>query len=79
MFDRVWVCCMFLVQRFDAVIEALEKGQAVDLSGLPPSPGQGEEHWYYVKEVCNTQPSQLHLYSSFKNRSSKVTYRRNTS
>uniref|UniRef100_A0A3B4YFL0 Coiled-coil and C2 domain-containing protein 1B n=1 Tax=Seriola lalandi dorsalis TaxID=1841481 RepID=A0A3B4YFL0_SERLL len=27
-------------KRFDAVIEALEKGQAVDLSGLPPSPGQ---------------------------------------
>nr|XP_046263639.1 coiled-coil and C2 domain-containing protein 1B isoform X2 [Scatophagus argus] len=26
---------------FDAVLEALEKGQAVDLSGLPPSPGQG--------------------------------------
>uniref|UniRef100_A0A8C9X0G4 Coiled-coil and C2 domain containing 1B n=1 Tax=Sander lucioperca TaxID=283035 RepID=A0A8C9X0G4_SANLU len=50
-------------KRFDAVIEALEKGQAVDLSGLPPSPGQGEEHWYYVKEVCNTQPSQLHLYT----------------
>uniref|UniRef100_A0A665XB43 Coiled-coil and C2 domain-containing protein 1B n=1 Tax=Echeneis naucrates TaxID=173247 RepID=A0A665XB43_ECHNA len=30
-------------KRFDAVIEALEKGQAVDLSGLPPSPEQGEE------------------------------------
>ncbi|XP_041804284.1 coiled-coil and C2 domain-containing protein 1B isoform X2 [Chelmon rostratus] len=28
-------------KRFDAVIGALEKGQAVDLSGLPPSPGQG--------------------------------------
>ncbi|XP_071348012.1 coiled-coil and C2 domain-containing protein 1B isoform X2 [Trachinotus anak] len=28
-------------KRFDAVIEALEKGQAVDLSGLPPSPEQG--------------------------------------
>ncbi|XP_060940186.1 coiled-coil and C2 domain-containing protein 1B isoform X2 [Limanda limanda] len=28
-------------KRFDAVIEALEKGQEVDLSGLPPSPGQG--------------------------------------
>ncbi|XP_054870313.1 coiled-coil and C2 domain-containing protein 1B isoform X2 [Amphiprion ocellaris] len=27
-------------KRFDAVIEALEKGQAIDLSGLPPSPGQ---------------------------------------
>uniref|UniRef100_A0A673BRK6 C2 domain-containing protein n=1 Tax=Sphaeramia orbicularis TaxID=375764 RepID=A0A673BRK6_9TELE len=26
--------------KFDAVIEALEKGQAVDLSGLPPSPVQ---------------------------------------
>lgn len=34
--------CVF-VQRFDAVIEALEKGQAVDLSGLPPSPGEGKE------------------------------------
>uniref|UniRef100_A0A4W6FU94 Coiled-coil and C2 domain-containing protein 1B n=1 Tax=Lates calcarifer TaxID=8187 RepID=A0A4W6FU94_LATCA len=30
-------------KRFDAVIEAMEKGQAVDLSGLPPSLGQGEE------------------------------------
>ncbi|XP_069366664.1 coiled-coil and C2 domain-containing protein 1B isoform X2 [Paralichthys olivaceus] len=28
-------------KRFDPVIEALEKGQAIDLSGLPPSPGQG--------------------------------------
>lgn len=28
-------------KKFDAVIEALEKGQAVDLSGLPPSPGEG--------------------------------------
>lgn len=28
-------------KRFDAVIEALEKGQAVDLSGLPPSPEDG--------------------------------------
>ncbi|XP_024137181.1 coiled-coil and C2 domain-containing protein 1B [Oryzias melastigma] len=30
-------------KKFDAVIEALEKGQAVDLSGLPPSPGQDAE------------------------------------
>ncbi len=30
------------MQSFDAVIEAMQKGQAVDLSGLPPSPGQGE-------------------------------------
>uniref|UniRef100_A0A3Q3RV39 Coiled-coil and C2 domain containing 1B n=1 Tax=Mastacembelus armatus TaxID=205130 RepID=A0A3Q3RV39_9TELE len=29
----------------DAVILALEKGEAVDLSGLPPSPGQGEGHF----------------------------------
>lgn len=29
------------------MIEALEKGQAIDLSGLPPSPGQGEEHWLW--------------------------------
>ncbi|XP_053293559.1 coiled-coil and C2 domain-containing protein 1B isoform X1 [Pleuronectes platessa] len=28
-------------KRFDPVIEALEKGQEIDLSGLPPSPGQG--------------------------------------
>ncbi|XP_034558166.1 coiled-coil and C2 domain-containing protein 1B isoform X2 [Notolabrus celidotus] len=28
-------------KRFDAVIEALEKGQDVDLSGLPPPPGDG--------------------------------------
>ncbi|KAM4557537.1 coiled-coil and C2 domain-containing protein 1B [Fundulus diaphanus] len=28
-------------KRFDAVIEALEKGQAVDLSGLPSSPAKG--------------------------------------
>lgn len=28
-------------KRFDPVIEALEQGQAVDLSGLPPSPGEG--------------------------------------
>uniref|UniRef100_A0A3Q1F1P6 Coiled-coil and C2 domain containing 1B n=1 Tax=Acanthochromis polyacanthus TaxID=80966 RepID=A0A3Q1F1P6_9TELE len=27
-------------KRFDAVIEALEKGQPIDLSGLPPPPGQ---------------------------------------
>ena len=32
----------FLFQRFDAVIEALEKGQGVDLSGLPPSPADGK-------------------------------------
>ncbi|XP_015247023.1 PREDICTED: coiled-coil and C2 domain-containing protein 1B [Cyprinodon variegatus] len=30
-------------KRFDAVIEALEKGQAVDLSGLPSSPEKGAE------------------------------------
>ncbi|XP_017266457.1 coiled-coil and C2 domain-containing protein 1B isoform X2 [Kryptolebias marmoratus] len=28
-------------KKFDAVIEALEKGEPVDLSGLPPSPGRG--------------------------------------
>ncbi|XP_041849243.1 coiled-coil and C2 domain-containing protein 1B isoform X3 [Melanotaenia boesemani] len=28
-------------KRFDAVVEALEKGQAVDLGDLPPSPGEG--------------------------------------
>ena len=33
------------------MIEALEKGQAVDLSGLPPSPGQGEEHWLWWRLV----------------------------
>lgn len=48
MFDRVWFfVVVFLVQRFDAVIEAFEKGLAVDLSGLPPSPGQSKEHWCY--------------------------------
>uniref|UniRef100_A0A672HMW8 DM14 domain-containing protein n=1 Tax=Salarias fasciatus TaxID=181472 RepID=A0A672HMW8_SALFA len=31
-------------KRFDAVVEALEQGQAVDLSGLPPPPAQGENH-----------------------------------
>ena len=46
MSDAFGMFCHFLLQRFDAVIEALEKGQAVDLSGLPPSPGQGEEPWY---------------------------------
>lgn len=48
MFDSVVIlfCC---VQMFDAVIEALEKGQPVDLSGLPPSPEQGEEHWHFTK------------------------------
>lgn len=55
MFDRLWVFVLFLVQMFDAVIEGLDKGQAVDLSGLPPSPGQGKEHW------CN-----LFLFLSFK-------------
>lgn len=53
MFDGVWVFIFFLVQGFDAVIEAFEKGQAVDLSGLPPSPGQGKEHWcfYFCKQA----------------------------
>lgn len=45
MFDRLWVCVLFGVQMFDAAIEGLDKGQAVDLSGLPPSPEQGKEHW----------------------------------
>uniref|UniRef100_A0A671VG28 Coiled-coil and C2 domain containing 1B n=1 Tax=Sparus aurata TaxID=8175 RepID=A0A671VG28_SPAAU len=39
-------------KRFDAVIEALEKGQAIDLSGLPPSPGQGSAP---VKEPSSGQ------------------------
>ncbi|KAG7220920.1 hypothetical protein INR49_017770, partial [Caranx melampygus] len=44
-------------KRFDAVIEALEKGQAVDLSGLPPSPGQGSGGSSApVKETPLTQP-----------------------
>lgn len=38
-----FVLC-FLVQAFDAVIEALEKGQTVDVRGLPPPPGQGKQH-----------------------------------
>ncbi|XP_035525913.1 coiled-coil and C2 domain-containing protein 1B isoform X2 [Morone saxatilis] len=41
-------------KRFDAVIEALEKGQAVDLSGLPPSPGQGS-----VKETSPGQKTEV--------------------
>ncbi|XP_026230982.1 coiled-coil and C2 domain-containing protein 1B isoform X2 [Anabas testudineus] len=45
---------------FDAVIEALEKGQPVDLSGLPPSPEQGSAGSSApVKEVSPevTQPA----------------------
>uniref|UniRef100_A0A8C4IY54 Coiled-coil and C2 domain containing 1B n=1 Tax=Dicentrarchus labrax TaxID=13489 RepID=A0A8C4IY54_DICLA len=41
-------------KRFDAVIEALEKGQAVDLSGLPPSPGQGKERLLVLKCFYDT-------------------------
>ncbi|XP_067331717.1 coiled-coil and C2 domain-containing protein 1B isoform X3 [Channa argus] len=45
---------------FDAVIEALEKGQAVDLSGLPPSPGQGSAGPSApVKEISSGQNSQV--------------------
>uniref|UniRef100_A0A8D3EBY1 Coiled-coil and C2 domain-containing protein 1B n=1 Tax=Scophthalmus maximus TaxID=52904 RepID=A0A8D3EBY1_SCOMX len=49
-------------QRFDAVIESLEKGQAVDLSGLPPSRGQGEEPWsntfsFYVNVLFPSAPA----------------------
>ena len=40
----------FLFQRFDAVIEALEKGHAVDLSGLPPSPAEGRSPTAPVKQ-----------------------------
>uniref|UniRef100_A0A8C7YJ48 Coiled-coil and C2 domain containing 1B n=1 Tax=Oryzias sinensis TaxID=183150 RepID=A0A8C7YJ48_9TELE len=40
MMTKTAFVCYFCSQNFDAVIEALEKGRAVDLSGLPPSPGQ---------------------------------------
>lgn len=33
-----YVPALFLPQRFAAVLEALEKGQPVDLSAMPPSP-----------------------------------------
>lgn len=42
MFDLFFL--LNLIQSFDAAIEALEKGQSVDLSGLPSPPGQGEKH-----------------------------------
>ncbi|XP_029379912.1 coiled-coil and C2 domain-containing protein 1B isoform X2 [Echeneis naucrates] len=45
-------------KRFDAVIEALEKGQAVDLSGLPPSPEQGGGS-VPVKELSSGQNTQV--------------------
>ncbi|XP_028284181.1 coiled-coil and C2 domain-containing protein 1B [Parambassis ranga] len=45
---------------FDAVIEALEKGQVVDLSGLPPPPGQDAEgSSAAVKEPSSGQNTQL--------------------
>lgn len=45
-------------KRFDAVIEALEKGQAVDLSDLPPSPGQGGNS-AAMKEPSSEQNTQV--------------------
>ncbi|XP_029930380.1 coiled-coil and C2 domain-containing protein 1B [Myripristis murdjan] len=45
-------------KRFDAVIEALEKGQPVDLSGIPPSPGQVEGGAAPVKEPSPGQSTQ---------------------
>eukprot|EP00064_Thunnus_orientalis_P016969 superscaffoldBa00003487_g17042 len=45
-------------KRFDAVIEALEKGQAVDLSDLPPSPGQGGSS-AAMKEPSSEQNTQV--------------------
>lgn len=77
MFDRVGFL-VFLVQRFDAVIEALEKGQAIDLSGLPPSPGQGKEHWYNMFFYCSKQAGKLYLnFIYFKKKSYKVISRKN--
>lgn len=67
----------FLLQRFDAVIEALEKGQAVDLSGLPPSPGQGEERLYNMFFYFSKQANITSNFISFTNRSYRVIYRRN--
>ncbi|XP_018533559.1 coiled-coil and C2 domain-containing protein 1B isoform X1 [Lates calcarifer] len=47
-------------KRFDAVIEAMEKGQAVDLSGLPPSLGQGSGGSSApVKETSSGQNTQV--------------------
>ncbi|KAM7400192.1 hypothetical protein PAMA_004743 [Pampus argenteus] len=40
---------------FDAVIEALENGQAVDLSGLPSSPGQAGGNSAGMKEASSEQ------------------------
>lgn len=34
---------LLLLQSFDPMLEALEKGQSVDLGSLPPPPGQGED------------------------------------
>lgn len=45
MFERL---CLFLVQKFDGVIGALEQGLPVDLSGLPPSPSQSKKPDLFV-------------------------------
>lgn len=36
------------MQRFDAAMEALEKGELVDLDGLPPSPEEGQDLWSHI-------------------------------
>lgn len=45
-----------LLQRFDTVLEALEKGQPVDLSGMPPAPdGQSDNGAIclgWIREDC---------------------------
>lgn len=39
----------FLLQKFGTVLEALEKGQPVDLSGMPPAPeGQSNNGGIYL-------------------------------
>lgn len=36
------------VQKFDAAIEALEKGELVELAALPPSPEEGQDLWNQI-------------------------------
>lgn len=64
--DRLGVFVLFLVQRFDAVLEGLDKGQAVDLSGLPPPPGQRKEHCCNLLIFCISLKSWNILYMGLK-------------
>ena len=38
--EYITIIFMFIFQQFDNVIHALEAGQPVDLSQMPPPPGQ---------------------------------------